>query len=66
MVTVLLSFTVITFAPGIRVVDMNVGLLFFLAMSSLGVYSVALAGWASDSKYSLLGGLRAAAQMLSY
>ena len=45
---------------------MNIGLLFFLAMSSLGVYSVVLAGWSSDNKYSLLGGLRAAAQMLSY
>ncbi|MGE5892512.1 MAG: NADH-quinone oxidoreductase subunit NuoH [bacterium] len=66
MVTVLMSFAVIPFAPGIQVVDMNIGLLFFLGMSSLGVYSVALAGWSSDSKYSLLGGLRAAAQMLSY
>lgn len=63
---VLMSFTVIPYAPGIEVVDLNIGLLFFLAMSSLGVYSVALAGWASDSKYSLLGGLRASAQMLSY
>jgi NADH-quinone oxidoreductase subunit H len=66
MVVVLMSFTVITFAPGIEVVDLNIGLLFFLAMSSLGVYSVALAGWASDSKYALLGGLRSVAQMLSY
>ncbi len=66
VVVVLMSFAVITFAPGIGVVDLNIGLLFFLAMSSLGVYSVALAGWASDSKYSLLGGLRASAQMLSY
>ncbi len=63
---VLLSFTVVPMAPGVQVVDLNVGLLFFLAMSSLGVYSVALAGWSSASKYSLLGGLRAAAQMLSY
>jgi NADH-quinone oxidoreductase subunit H len=66
VVVVLMSYTVIPFAPGIGVVDLNIGLLFFLAMSSLGVYSVALAGWASGSKYSLLGGLRASAQMLSY
>jgi NADH-quinone oxidoreductase subunit H len=66
VLVVLMSFTVIPFAPGIEVVDLNIGLLFFLAMSSLGVYSVALAGWASSSKYSLLGGLRASAQMLAY
>lgn len=66
VVVVLMSFAIIPYAPGIEVVDLNIGLLFFLAMSSLGVYSVALAGWASDSKYSLLGGLRASAQMLSY
>ena len=66
VVVVLMSFTIIPYAPGIEVVDLNIGLLFFLAMSSLGVYSVALAGWSSDSKYSLLGGLRASAQMLSY
>jgi NADH-quinone oxidoreductase subunit H len=66
MITVLLSFTVVPFTREIQVVDLNIGLLFFLAMSSLGVYSVALAGWASGDKYSLLGGLRAAAQMLSY
>ncbi len=66
VVVVLMSYTIVPFAPGIEVVDLNIGLLFFLAMSSLGVYSVALAGWASGSKYSLLGGLRASAQMLSY
>ncbi len=66
MITTFLSFAVIPFAPGIEVVDLNIGLLFFLAMSSLGVYSVVLAGWASNNKYSLLGGLRGAAQMLSY
>jgi NADH-quinone oxidoreductase subunit H len=66
MVVVLMSFTVIPFAPGIAVVDLNIGLLFFLAMSSMNVYSVALAGWASNSKYSLIGSLRSVAQMLSY
>ncbi len=66
MLTVLLSLAVVPFAPGIIVVDLNIASLFFLGMSSLGVYSIVLAGWASDSKYSLLGGLRAAAQMISY
>lgn len=64
--SVLLSFAVIPFAPGLVVADLNIGLLFFLAMSSMAVYSVVLAGWASNNKYSLLGGLRASAQMLSY
>ena len=64
--TVLLSFAIIPFARGMSVVNLNVGLLFFLGMSSLGVYSVVLAGWSSNNKYSLLGGLRATAQMLSY
>lgn len=65
MITGLLSFAVVPFGA-FGVADLNVGVLFFLAMSSLGVYSVALGGWASNSKYSLLGGLRASAQMLSY
>jgi NADH-quinone oxidoreductase subunit H len=64
--TTLTSFGVVMFAPGIGIADMNIGVLFFLAMSALGVYSVALGGWSSNSKYALLGGMRAAAQMLSY
>lgn len=66
VVTVLLTFAVIPFAPSFVVANLNIGVLFFLGLSSLGVYSVVLAGWSSDSKYSLLGGLRASAQMLSY
>ncbi len=64
--TVLMSFAVVPVAAGIIIADLNIGLLFFLAMSSLGVYSIVLGGWASDNKYALLGGLRGAAQMLSY
>lgn len=65
-VCVLMSFAVIPFSPDIGVSDLNIGLLFFLAMASLAVYSVVLAGWASNSKYALLGGMRAAAQTVSY
>jgi len=65
-VCVLMSFAVIPFSPTIGVSDLNIGLLFFLAMASLAVYSVVLAGWASNSKYALLGGMRAAAQTVSY
>lgn len=66
MFTVLMSFVVVPFAPGMIISDLNIAVLFFLGMSSLGVYSIVLAGWSSDNKYALLGGMRAAAQMLSY
>jgi NADH-quinone oxidoreductase subunit H len=62
----LMSLAIVPVAPGIVVADLDLGILFFLAMSSLGAYSVVLAGWASRSKYSLLGGMRSAAQMISY
>src|SRR5215207_8986389 len=66
MITAFLSFVVICFAPGIVVADLNIGILFFLAMSSMGAYSIILGGWASNNKYALLGAMRGAAQMISY
>ncbi len=66
VITVLLTFAVVPFTPLVQIADTNIALLFFLGMSSLGVYSVVLGGWASNNKYSLLGGMRAASQMLSY
>src|SRR5438128_8995194 len=71
----LLSISVIPFGPVIHVAgyqtmmqltDLNIGVLFVLAVSSMGVYGIALAGWASNNKYALLGGLRSSAQMISY
>ena len=66
IVAALMSFAVVPFAPGIEIADMNIGLLFFLAMSSMAVYGVALGGWSSNNKYSLLGSMRAVGQMVSY
>jgi NADH-quinone oxidoreductase subunit H len=66
IVTTLASFAVIPLTPLVVMSNINVGLLFFLGMSSLAVYSVALAGWGSNSKFSLLGGVRAVGQMVSY
>lgn len=62
----LAAWAVIPFGPELVLADVNAGLLYVLAISSLGVYGVVVAGWASNSKYALLGGLRAAAQVLSY
>ncbi|MFW7270086.1 NADH-quinone oxidoreductase subunit NuoH [Gluconacetobacter sp. Hr-1-5] len=67
MMTVLLSFGVVPVTAFWSIAgSLNVGLLFVLAMMGMGVYGVVLAGWASNSKYALLGGMRAAAQMISY
>ena len=66
VITVLLAYAVVPFAPGLEVAGLDIGLLFFLAMSSLGVYSVTLGGWSSDNKFALLGSIRAVAQMLGY
>jgi NADH-quinone oxidoreductase subunit H len=71
----LMSIAVIPFGPMIhpggydtwmQLTDLNIGVLFILAVSGMGVYGVALAGWASNNKYALLGGLRSSAQMISY
>jgi NADH-quinone oxidoreductase subunit H len=66
MLTVLFSFALVPFAPGFLVADSNIALLFFLGNSSLGAYSIVLAGWSSNNKYTLIGGMRGAAQMISY
>jgi len=62
----LISFAIIPFAPGIIVADLNIGVLFFFALSSLGAYSIVLGGWSSNNKYSLLGAMRGSAQMITY
>ncbi|QEY15550.1 NADH-quinone oxidoreductase subunit NuoH [Cellvibrio sp. KY-GH-1] len=66
MGTILLSMAVVPITPTWGVIDLNIGLLFFFGMAGLAVYSVMFAAWSSNNKYSLLGGLRAAAQTLSY
>jgi NADH-quinone oxidoreductase subunit H len=64
--TILLTFGLVPFAPGFNVFESNIALLYFLGNSSLGVYSIVLGGWASNNKLSLLGAMRASAQMLTY
>ncbi|MFB6261755.1 MAG: NADH-quinone oxidoreductase subunit H, partial [Thiohalorhabdaceae bacterium] len=71
----LLAWAVIPFGPTYQtpygevtpvIADINVSLLFFLAVTSVGIYGVIMAGWAANSKYSILGSMRAGAQMISY
>ena len=76
VIPALTALAVIPFGPSVRlsknvsttlyVTDINIGLLFLLAITSIGVYGIILGGWASNNKYSLLGGLRSAAQLVSY
>ena len=65
-VLAMIAWAVIPFAEGWVISDLNVGILYLFAISSLGVYGVIMGGWASNSKYPFLGGLRSAAQMISY
>jgi len=62
----MISWAVIPFEDGAAIANLNVGLLYLLAISSLGVYGIIMSGWASNSRYAFLGGLRSAAQMVSY
>jgi len=62
----MLAFAAIPIGPGFLIAEMNVGLLFILAVSSMGIFGIVLGGWASNSHYSLLGALRSAAQLVSY
>ncbi len=75
LIPALITIAVVPFGPDVQIgdylvplqiTDLNVGMLYILAMAGLGVYGIVLAGWASNSKYSLLGGIRSSAQMISY
>src|SRR6185369_13829139 len=65
-ITALIAWAVVPFDDGWVIADINVGILYLFAISSLGVYGIIIAGWASNSKYAFLGALRSAAQMVSY
>jgi len=66
LIPAFLAFAVVPFGPSLQVTDLSVGLLFIFALTSLGVYGIALGGWASNSKYPLMGAMRSSAQMISY
>ena len=66
LVPALMAFAVVPYARGMAIMDVNVGILFVFSVASIAVYGITLGGWASNSKYSLLGGVRSSAQMISY
>lgn len=66
MASTFMAFVIIPFGPGVIVRDLNIGLLYFLAAGSLVVISIVMGGWGSNNKYALIGGLRSAAQLISY
>jgi len=66
LIPAFLSFAVVPFGPSFQVTDLSVGLLFIFAVTSLGIYGIVLGGWASNSKYPLMGAMRSSAQMISY
>jgi len=66
IVTALISMSIIPFSQEIQVFDINIGVFFFISISSLGVIGIFLAGWSSNNKYSLIGGMRTGIQMVSY
>ena len=66
LIPALAAWAVIPFAPEVVLADINAGLLYIMALTSMGVYGVIIAGWATNSKYAFLGAMRSAAQMVSY